>query len=405
MKKERKKIVVFVIFLSVLLGLTTKNEAVNEINQIEQVNQTNSTKASSNTSNTNNTGNTTNQVAQKSSNANLSNLGIKPYDFTGFKYGTTSYEVAVPEETESVEVYATTQDAKATLTGTGKKNLEKGENKAEVTVTAEDGTTKIYTINIIREIRQENEEEEYLQTEELANGLATLEINNLSLSPEFKTNLYEYTVKYIGEDTKLEIVATPTKEDYIIEVIGNENLKEGENFITLLVSQTNGNNIATYQITVNKSLIDEEAIAKEEAKKKQEQQKVIIGSIVAVIVVIIIVIVVIYRKRTKRIFGDQEQYEEYYEEQEREEVPKALQQNQEKNLEENEIKLESPESHTQRYFLEETEEEEDFEQMPKDKIKEKFLDGYSSNKIGMGFEVESYKSTRIKGKHKGKRFK
>lgn len=391
MRKKRKKIVVFVIFLSLLFGLITKNQAANETNQIGQGNQTTSKETSQNTSNTNHTENTTNQVAQKSSNANLSNLGIKPHDFTGFKYGTTSYEVAVPEETESVEVYATTQDAKATITGMGKKTLEKGENKVEVTVTAEDGTIKIYTINIIREIRQENDDEEESQpTEELANGLATLTINNLPLSPEFKTNVYEYAVKYIGEDTKLEIVATPTQENYIIEVIGNDNLKEGENFITLLVSEANGDNVATYQITVNKSLVDKEAMAKEEAKKKEEQQKVIIGSIVAAgIIVIAIVIFVIYRKRkdtTPYDEEEQEELEEDYEEQEEEEVPKALQQKQEGNIEE-------------------TEEEEDFEKMPKDKIKEKFLDGYTANKVGMGFEVESYKATRKKGKHKGKRFK
>ena len=56
-------------------------------------------------SNTNMQGNTSNtntegKPAEKSSNANLANLGIRPHDFTGFKYGTTSYEVEVPEDTE-----------------------------------------------------------------------------------------------------------------------------------------------------------------------------------------------------------------------------------------------------------------------------------------------------------------
>ena len=44
---------------------------------------------------------------EESSNANLSNLGIRPNDFSGFKPGTTTYNVTVPEDVESVEVYAT----------------------------------------------------------------------------------------------------------------------------------------------------------------------------------------------------------------------------------------------------------------------------------------------------------
>ena len=70
----------------------------------------------------------------------------------------------------------------------------------------------------------------------------------------------------------------------VVDVTGNEELKEGENIITILVSDKDGNNVATYQVTVNKSLVDEEAIAREEAKKQEEfRKKVIIGAVAAVI--------------------------------------------------------------------------------------------------------------------------
>lgn len=346
---------------------------------------------------------TTNTAAEKSSNANLSNLGIRPHDFTGFKYGTTSYEVSVPENTESVEVYATAQDAKAKIAGTGKKTLEKGENTVQVVVTAEDGTKKTYTLNIIREIQQENYEEENTQNtnhaeetpKEEGKGLAELKINNLNLTPEFKTNVYEYTLKYIGEDIKLNIETKPTDEDYVVEVIGNDNIQEGENIITILVSEKNGDNVATYQVTVNKSLVDEEAIAKEEAEKKAKQQKTIIGIAVAVVLLIIIIVVIIVRRRNRNI-AEEFSGIGFYGNEEEDDMPRAFQNRQYEETE-GEEEIEEDES------IEEV--EEDFETMSKDKLKEEFLNGYTSEN-NMNFEDNStYHDKRRKGKHKGKRFK
>lgn len=359
MKKIIKAVAMFVILGGIV---ATQCQAVNE--------------TQSNTTNTNQ-----NATTQKSSNANLSNLGIRPHDFTGFKYGTTSYEVSVPENTETVEVYATAQDAKAKITGIGKKSLEKGENSVQVSVTAEDGTKKTYTINIIREIQQENYEEENTQntnkTEETpkeeGKGLAELKINNLNLTPEFKTNLYEYMVKYIGEDVKLNIETSPTDENYVVEVIGNDNLHEGENIITILVSEKNGDNVATYQVTVNKSLVDKEAIAKEEAEKKEKKQKTIIGVAVAIVLLIIIIAIIIIRRRNRNLaeeysgigfYGNEEEEEDY------DDMPRAL-----KGRKQEEDETEEEDWQEEDEYEEEVE---DFESMPKDKLKEQFLNGYNS---------------------------
>lgn len=425
MKKEKIRMqssIVFMIFcVSIFISvLINQTQAVNETNNTN----TNNTGISQNVTAQQNTSNTTNQTVEKSNNARLSNLGIRPHDFTGFRYGTTYYEVVVPEDTETVEVYATAEDQKAKVTGTGKKTLEKGENKAEVVVTAEDGTTKTYTINIIRETQQENYDTDGVNHTEEKRGLAKLKIGNLTLSPEFKTNVYHYQVKYIGEDSKLEIEAEPTEDGYIVEVMGNENLQEGENFITILVSEEDGaKNVATYQITVNKSLVDEEAIASEKA----QTQRIIIGVVVAIIVVIaMVVIFMMIHKRNTRLeeefsgrfsYDDDENTdkEDDYEE----EIPKALKGKRfreefteeipiiNKGFEENEE--EEPfdidkENENKPIALQD--EEEDFEKMPKDELKEKFLNGYTSQMdVNFDFEDIRYQNNRKKGKHKGKRFK
>lgn len=415
--------------ISILIGaLTIQSEAANETNKANQTNTSSNTSGQNNSSNTNT--NSVNKPAEKSSNANLGNLGIRPHDFTGFKYGTTSYEVEVPEDTEKVEVYASAQDEKAKVTGTGSKTLEKGKNKFDVVVTAEDGTTKTYTINVIRKTEEEKVDSQ--TSEEMGNGLEKLTIGSLKLSPEFKTNVYEYTVKYIGDSTKLEVEATPTDEKYEVEVVGNDNLQEGENFVTILVSETNGNNIATYQIKVNKSLVDEEAIAREEKEKKQRQQIITMGTVGAMVVVAVIAIgAILVHRRNQRLereyagdFYERDREDKDYEEENevpkafreesyQEEVPRAMRGRRFKEEDEDLGKTQKNEPRKREFqeiekvFQEEDETVEDFESMPKDKVKEEFLNGYTS-KVNLDFDLEDsnrYQNNRRKGKHKGKRFK
>lgn len=422
MKMQKKIMRVMVLSISILFVLLTiQTNAVNTTSQgNNNTNQTSSsntantknttTKNTNNTNRTNhtaNTTNTTNTTKTKSSNANLSNLGIKPHDFTGFKSGTTSYQAVIPEDTETIEVYAKTQDAKATVTGTGKKTLESGDSKLEVVVIAEDGTKKTYTINITRGEPKENSQN--LEQRDDSDGLSMLKIKDLNLSPEFKTNIYEYTANYIGENTKLEMETIPTNEDYNVEIIGNEDIQEGENIITILVSQKNGDNVATYQITINKSLVDEEAIAREEAEKQAKQQKTIIGIVVAVVILIAIVVWMVVKRRNKNIaeeFSGVSLYGKNHQEDEKEEeFPKALREEKAEETsdsqeEKSEEKSDEEEEKSDKKKLED--EEDEIENMPKEQIKEKFLDNYSNYEEE--YEAES-KEKKKKEKRKGKRFK
>ena len=255
--------------------------------------------------NSSNSGTTTSNKTTKSSNANLSNLGITPNDFKGFKAQVTKYDVTVPTDVESVTIYANAQDSKAKVTGVGKQNLQTGENKFDVVVTAEDGTTKTYTLNITRDTSSQNTEN--VPDKYTGDGLSSLNIENLELDPKFDTQKYEYTVKYFGEKEKLDINATATDPYYDIEITGNEKLVEGENIINILVSDPDGNNVATYQITVKKALVDEEAIARE--KQEQTKKMICIVAGIALAIIVIIIIIVIMKKRKSRDWN-------YYEEEE-----------------------------------------------------------------------------------------
>ena len=352
-------------------------------------------------------------TSKESSNANLSNLGIRPNDFSGFTPGTTTYNVTVPEDVESVEVYATAQESSATVSGTGTKTLEYGANALSVTVTAEDGTTKTYTINVTREETEQEEEEQPEEDTEVKNGLSNITIGDLELNPSFVTDVYEYTVKYIGEDTSLDIQAVATDPSYTVEILGNEELKEGENIITILVSDEEGTNVATYQLTVNKLLIDEEALAREEEEKQQQKQRkmfMIIGGIVVVILIIIIVII-IKRRRSRTYAGEfsgvpfagindeddeNDNYEDDYESGYIDEQNNTLQEDHENALEENDDN--SLLTHEKKHFLDFDDNE---EQIEKERAKREFLNGYNTDT-----DSEDYKEEKARrGRKKGKRFK
>lgn len=283
--------------------------------KVSEKNPTTSIPSTTTTSQNNNpstVANTNQSNNKKSSNANLSNLGIRPNDFSGFRANKTSYSVTVPEEVETVEVYAKAQDPKSKISGIGKKKLQNGKNTATITVTAEDGTKKSYTINITRKGQEEQKQDDEEKKEDgeqgekngdtiEAKGLAKLELGDLKISPEFHSEIYEYTINYTGEETKLDINAVATDEEYKVEVLGNEDLKDGENIITILVSDAQANNIATYQITVNKNVTEEAGIQEEQPQQKEgeTQKKIIIGCGIAIGVTILIIIVIIWRRRNR----------------------------------------------------------------------------------------------------------
>ena len=286
---------------------------------------------------------------------------------------------SVPNDTTSVEVYATAQSSSAKVNGTGKKSLELGTNKIDVVVTAEDGTTKTYTINITRQEGTEANTE-IVQEQYSGDGLASLKIGDLTLSPNFDTTIYEYTVKYIGEETKLEITATATDPYYTIDIIGNENLQEGENIINILVSDPDDENVAAYQITVNKSLVDEEAIARE---KEEQKRKIIIASVViAVVLAIIIVIIAVIRHRRNQEWDDDYGYDEDADYDDK--------------YEENNNQLEDYDNNMN-YIGDEEENE-----LTKEQAREKFLNNYNND---IEEEEDLMEETQKKKKHKGKRFK
>ena len=80
----------------------------------------------------------------------LSSLTVEGYDFTFDGNKTSGYSIEVPESVSSVNITAKAVSSKAKIEGTGKVNLSAGHNEIKILVTAENGKTKTYILDIIR---------------------------------------------------------------------------------------------------------------------------------------------------------------------------------------------------------------------------------------------------------------
>lgn len=79
---------------------------------------------------------------------NLSNLGIENYSLTPeFNKDTLEYNVELEPDTSEINISATASHGGATIEGTGTREVTDGDNRLEIKVTAENGSSKTYVIN------------------------------------------------------------------------------------------------------------------------------------------------------------------------------------------------------------------------------------------------------------------
>lgn len=85
--------------------------------------------------------------ASYSTNNNLSNLTVNGYSISPvFNKDTLNYTVSLNPDVEQITVNATRADSTASVRGAGNISVSEGDNKIEIVVTSQKGTTKTYTL-------------------------------------------------------------------------------------------------------------------------------------------------------------------------------------------------------------------------------------------------------------------
>lgn len=84
-----------------------------------------------------------------SSNNNLASLGVDGKEITpGFSQDTLEYSVEMDPETTKINVTGSVADSSASAIGLGEREVTDGDNRLEIIVTAQNGTTKTYVLNV-----------------------------------------------------------------------------------------------------------------------------------------------------------------------------------------------------------------------------------------------------------------
>ena len=264
---------------------------------------------------------TSKQENKVSSDATLRNLGITPNDFSGFKKTKTSYNVTVPNSTEKINIYAKATDSKATVTGTGSKTLKEWSNSFSVKVTAADKkTTKTYTLNITRkseekkEETEENRESEAKEETKTALGIYKLSLTGvgddniteeIELNKEFDRGNFEYSCDVSEKIKKISVNAEAYEYNDSIKITGNENeLKDGENVITVSVSDDKDTVKYTIKVNKGKNKIEENTQVQTQENElsktnKTNRNKKIITVGTIIVLAVIVGLIVFYIKNKK----------------------------------------------------------------------------------------------------------
>lgn len=196
----------------------------------------------------------------------LGHEGINP----DFNKNIEEYYLVVGENVNNIDVTAIPENREASVEITGNKNLVSGINKIEIIVTSQDKSkTKKYVINVTKTDNAESANSD----------LAILAVENYSLTPEFSSNVTNYSIEIPNNINEVNILAVPNNIDSTVKVVGNDNLKFGENNIEITVIAPNGITQKTYNLRVYKRNEAEEEKYEEEQETKVEQDTAIVDKI------------------------------------------------------------------------------------------------------------------------------
>lgn len=231
-------------------------------------------------------------AAPKNSNNNLASLNIAGYNID-FSKDKTSYQLTVEYDVTSIAISASAEDSKANISGIGTKELNLYSNAFNIVVTAENGSRKTYTIEVIRKDIDGNIKE--LATDNTLSSI-TIADYNINFNPE----IMEYTI-LLTDAVMPEINAIANDSNATVTINNSESIKTGNNIIEISVIAENG---AEQIYKINAIYLDEvEETAAPDTEVKEELNIWLVIAIIEIILILgIITTVLILIKKGKIIF-------------------------------------------------------------------------------------------------------
>lgn len=171
----------------------------------------------------------------KSSDSSLKSLTVSSGSID-FVPSTLEYNLDVSSNVSTIQIQAVPNDTKATVKLPDKLSLETGLNTFAIVVTAEDGSTTTYKINV-------NKLENIMSENAL---LSSLNISGKQIN--FSSDVFEYKIGNITT-SELGITATAIDSNAKIKIFGNNNI--GKNGVIIIRVTAEAGNYKDYILYVN----------------------------------------------------------------------------------------------------------------------------------------------------------
>lgn len=238
---------------------------------------------------------TVNKPDPRSKNNNLKSLSIDKGSIT-FDKNTTSYLIKVEHDVNEINITATPEDTKATVSGTGKKTLKDYVNEFKIVVKAENESTKTYIVKVAR--KDANGNYGKLSTD---NSVKSITIANYDF--KFNKDTKKYNILVDEDVNELEFTVTPNDNKSAVSIQNNTDLKTGLNKVTVNIVAENGE-ANEYLFNVYKLGEEKQEVVpekKEEVKKEKNDSNtwLIVSGIE--LVIIFILLISLLKKRKKKI--------------------------------------------------------------------------------------------------------
>ncbi len=186
-------------------------------------------------------------AAPLSSENNLSSMTVSNATISpAFSASTTKYTAEVPFEVSKLSVSATAKDSKAKVKVNSPTLTPGGKTNVTVTVTAENGDKKTYTITVKRA-----QDPNYQASTD--NALSSITVQGFLLSPVFDTNTTEYVVWLPYETESVVIGGIPADSKASVEVVGGEALIAGQDNEVKVVCTAESGDEKVYTVTVKRA--------------------------------------------------------------------------------------------------------------------------------------------------------
>ena len=217
----------------------------------------------------------------KSSDSSLKSLTVSSGSID-FVPSTLEYNLDVSSSVSTIQIQAVPNDTKATVKLPDKLSLETGLNTFAIVVTAEDGSTTTYKINV-------NKLENIMSENAL---LSSLNISGKQIN--FSSDVFEYKIGNITT-SKLDINATAIDGNAKIKIFGNNNI--GKNGVIIIRVTAEAGNYKDYILYVNNINAGD---TDEISTSSLTYLMLIVSSALFVISAIIIVLLLVGRNKYKK---------------------------------------------------------------------------------------------------------